>query len=48
MRKIFKELKKGLQEVVAHKEGKIALKFEFIEISKPPKKCDQRKIKKAK
>ncbi len=45
VRKVFQELKKGLQEVVAHKEGKIILKSELIEIPKPSKKYGPRKIK---
>ena len=36
MSKFFKELKKGLNEVLAHTEGKISLKSEFIEIPEPP------------
>ncbi len=32
MRKLFKGLKKGLEEALAHSEGKITLKSEIIEI----------------
>ena len=36
MSKFFKELKGGLEEVLAHKQGKITLKSEMIEIPEPP------------
>jgi hypothetical protein len=32
MGKLYKELKKGLEEVIAHKKGRILLKSELIEI----------------
>ncbi len=46
MGKLFKELKKGLEEAVAHKKGKITLKSEFIEIPEPPEEYGPKKIKK--
>lgn len=36
MSRLFKSLKKGLKEALAHTEGKITLKSEFIEIPEPP------------
>lgn len=36
MSKFFKGLKKGLEEALAHTEGKITLKSEFIEIPESP------------
>src|ERR1700722_4717080 len=36
MSKLFKGLKKGLEEALAHSEGKITLKSEVIEIPEPP------------
>ena len=36
MGKLFKGLKKGLKEALAHAEGKITLKSEVIEIPEPP------------
>jgi len=36
MSKLFKELKQGLEEMLAHKEGKITLRSEYIEIPEPP------------
>ncbi len=36
MSKLFKGLKKGLEEALAFSEGKITLKSEFIEIPEPP------------
>lgn len=37
MSKLFKGLKKGLEEALAYSEGKLTLKSEFIEIPEPPK-----------
>lgn len=45
MGKLFKDLKKGLKEIIAHKEGKITLKSELIEIPEPPKEYGPKKIK---
>ena len=36
MSRLFKGLKKGFKEVLAHTEGKITLKSEIIEIPDPP------------
>ncbi len=44
MGRLFESLKKGMQEIIAHKEGKISLKSEFIEIPEP-KKSTAKKIK---
>ena len=38
MKKLFKELKKALLEIVAHKEGKKTLKSESIAVSNCSKK----------
>ena len=46
MGKLFKDLKKGLREALAHKEGKITLKSELIEIPEPPQEYSPKKIKK--
>ncbi len=32
MGRLFEDLKKGLQEIIAYEEGKIALKSEFFDI----------------
>jgi putative transcriptional regulator len=45
MGKLFKDLKKGLKEIIAHQDGKITLKSEMIEIPEPPKDYGPRKIK---
>lgn len=45
MGKLFKDLKKGLEEIIKHKEGKITLHSEIIEIPAPPEKYTPRKIK---
>ncbi|MFS8562846.1 MAG: helix-turn-helix domain-containing protein [Rhabdochlamydiaceae bacterium] len=46
MGKLFKELKQGLKEAIAHKKGKITLKSEFIEIPEPPIEYSPKRIKK--
>lgn len=46
MSKFFKALKKGLEEAIAHEEGKITLKSEIIEIPEPPVKYKASDIKK--
>lgn len=38
MSKFFKDLKKGLEDVVAYKKGKITLRSELVDIPKPPEK----------
>lgn len=45
MGRLFEELKQGLQDIIAHQEGKLTLKSEFIEIPEPPKKYGPKKIK---
>lgn len=45
MGKLFEELKQGLQDIIAHQEGKLTLKSEFIEIPQPPKGYGPKKIK---
>lgn len=45
MSKFFKGLKKGLEEALAHSEGKITLKSETIEIPEPPKEYKPKDIK---
>lgn len=48
MSKLFKGLKKGLEEALAYSEGKITLKSELIEIPEPPeeyKSDDIRRIR---
>jgi Predicted transcriptional regulator len=46
MKNLFKGLKKGLEEVLAHTEGKITLKSEFIDIPNPPCEYKPEEIKK--
>lgn len=46
MSKLFKSLKKGLEEALAHAEGKITLKSEVIEIPEPPADYRANDIKK--
>ena len=45
MSKLFKGLKKGLEEALAHTEGKITLKSEIIEIPEPPAEYSAEDIK---
>lgn len=45
MSKLFKSLKKGLEEAIAFSEGKITLKSEFIEIPEPPKEYSSKEIR---
>lgn len=45
MSKLFKGLKKGLEEALAYTEGKITLKSEFIEIPEPPYEYKAKDIK---
>ncbi len=50
MSRLFKGLKKGLEQALAHVEGKITLKSEIIEIPEPPiayKSKDIRRIREA-
>jgi putative transcriptional regulator len=46
MGKLFKELKAGLEDAIAHKKGKLSLRSEFIEIPEPPAQYKAREIKK--
>jgi putative transcriptional regulator len=46
MGKLFKELKKGLEDILAHQNGKITLKSELFDIPEPPQEYGPRKIKK--
>mgnify|MGYP001248735386 CR=1 FL=1 len=46
MSKLYKGLKKGLEEVLAFTEGKITLKSETFEIPEPPSEYNPRQIKK--
>ena len=46
MSKFFKQLKEGLEDVLAHKEGKITLRSETIEIPEPPADYTAKEIKK--
>jgi len=45
MSKFFKDLKDGLEEVIAYKKGKITLRTEHIEIPDSPKKYNARDVK---
>jgi len=44
--KLFKALKKGFEEAIAHDQGKLNLRSEFIEIPKPPAHYKAKEIKK--
>jgi putative transcriptional regulator len=44
--KLFKALKKGFKEAIAHDQGKLELRSEFIEIPKPPTHYNAKDIKK--
>lgn len=43
--KFFEALKEGLEEVLAHKQGKLTLHSEFIEIPEPPAEYKAKDIK---
>lgn len=45
MGKLHKDLKKGLEEIIAYKKGKITLKSEMIQIPEPPKEYTPKEIK---
>ena len=45
MSKLFKGLKAGLEEALAHAEGKLTLKSELIEIPEPPCEYKAKDIK---
>ena len=44
--KFFKDLKKSLEEVLAHRQGKLDLYSEYIEIPEPPAEYKAKDIKK--
>ncbi len=46
MSKFFDKIKKGLEDAVAHKEGKITLRTEIIEIPEPPAPYSAKEIRK--
>lgn len=46
MSKFYEKLKEGLEEVLAHKKGKITLRCEVIEIPEPPMEYKAKDIKK--
>lgn len=46
MSKFFKELKAGLEEIVAYKQGKITLHSELIEVPEAPAKYKAKDSKK--
>ncbi len=46
MSKLFKRLKKSMDEFIAFEEGKITLTTEYIEIPEPPAKYNPKEIKK--
>jgi putative transcriptional regulator len=46
MSKFFEKLKKGLEDAVAHKKGKITLSTEIIEIPEPPAEYSAKEIRK--
>ena len=46
MTKLFKELKAGLEDAIAHRQGKLKLRSEIIEVPEPPIKYKPIQIKK--
>jgi putative transcriptional regulator len=46
MSKFFEQIKEGLEDVLAHKKGKITLRSEIIEIPEPPEDYTAKEIKK--
>lgn len=44
--KFFKDLKQSLEEVLAHRQGKLDLYSEYIEIPEPPAEYKAKDIKK--
>ena len=46
MSKLFKGLKLGLEEAIAHNKGKLDLRSEVIEIPEPPAQYRSKEIKK--
>ena len=45
MSKFFTDLKEGLEDIVAYKQGKLTLRSEVIEIPEPPKIYKAKDIK---
>lgn len=45
MSKLYKGLKKGLEEALGHAEGKITLKSESIKIPEPPEEYNAKQIR---
>ena len=39
----FDELKAGLEDAIAHKKGKLKLRYDIIETSESLKRCEQKK-----
>lgn len=46
MSKFFEDLKEGLEDLIAHREGKIKLRSTSIEIPEPPLNYKPKEIKK--
>ncbi len=46
MTKLFKILKKGLEQAIAHDQGKLELRSELIELPEPPTSYRAKEIKK--
>ncbi|MEX0940805.1 MAG: helix-turn-helix domain-containing protein [Candidatus Babeliales bacterium] len=44
--KFFKDLKVGLEDVIAHKKGKLNLRSDIIEVPEPPSEYKPHQIKK--
>lgn len=45
MSKFFEKIKEGLEDVIAHKKGKITLRTEIIEIPEPPAEYSAKEIR---
>ena len=45
MGKFFDELKEGLEDVLAHKKGKLTLRSELIELPDPPKTYKAKEVR---
>jgi putative transcriptional regulator len=45
MGKLYKDLKKGIEEIIAYKKGKITLQSEIFQIPEPPKAYNAKEIK---
>lgn len=44
MGKFYKDLKKGLEEILEYKKGKIKLRSEIIEVPEPPTEYKPKEI----